>query len=159
MITAVLVAVGEMRAFAGAVSRFGERHPTIQMPALSFLILIGLTLTAEGFHLHIPRGSIYFAMAFSPAVELVNLRVRKRSSPVTLHQMYVPVSPGAPPDAYGEAADGGGCKGKPASVNSCKTQRQECIYHIAAIIKPNLPDTDCSARHNLNRILDQGEVL
>lgn len=75
MIVAVVLAVLVMLIFAGAVSRFVERHPTIKMLALSFLLLIGVVLVAEGFGAHVSKGYIYFAMAFSLAVELLNLRV------------------------------------------------------------------------------------
>ncbi len=88
MITAVVVAIIFMMAFAGAISGFVERHPTVKMLALSFLLLIGVTLIVEGFDYHIPKGYIYFAMAFSVFVEMVNLRLRK-SKPVKLHEPYV----------------------------------------------------------------------
>jgi len=90
MIAAVVIAVSFMLAFAGPVSRFVERHPTVKMLALSFLILIGVTLLAEGFGQHISKGYIYFAMAFSVMVEFLNLRLRKVSEPVHLHEPYVP---------------------------------------------------------------------
>lgn len=77
MILAIVLAVGVMLLFAGAVSRFVERHPTIKMLALSFLLLIGVMLVAEGFHQHVEKGYIYFAMTFSLFVELLNLRVLK----------------------------------------------------------------------------------
>jgi predicted tellurium resistance membrane protein TerC len=89
MITAVVIAVLVMLVFAGAISEFVGRHPTMKMLALSFLILIGSALVAEGLHFHIPKGYVYFAMAFSLGVELLNLRLRKVSAPVTLHQTYV----------------------------------------------------------------------
>jgi len=76
MVAAVMIAVGFMMVFAGAVSNFVERHPTVKMLALSFLLMIGLSLVAEGFGQHIPKGYIYFAMAFSIFVEMLNLRVR-----------------------------------------------------------------------------------
>ncbi|MDQ5846737.1 MAG: TerC family protein [Acidobacteriota bacterium] len=88
MIAAVVVAVAFMMVFAGSISSFVERHPTIKMLALSFLLLIGVTLIAEGFDRHIPKGYIYFAMAFSVFVEMLNLRLRK-SRPVKLHEPYV----------------------------------------------------------------------
>jgi predicted tellurium resistance membrane protein TerC len=88
MIAAVVVAVAFMMVFAGSISTFVERHPTIKMLALSFLLLIGVTLIAEGFDRHIPKGYIYFAMAFSVFVEMLNLRLRK-SRPVKLHEPYV----------------------------------------------------------------------
>jgi predicted tellurium resistance membrane protein TerC len=89
MITAVLISVAVMLAFAGRVSEFVERHPTIKILALSFLILIGMTLVVEGVHFHIPKGYVYFAMAFSLGVELLNMRLRKVSAPVELRQTYV----------------------------------------------------------------------
>jgi predicted tellurium resistance membrane protein TerC len=82
MIAAVVVAIGFMMAFSGAISGFVSRHPTIKMLALSFLILIGVALIAEGLDQHIPKGYIYFAMAFSVGVELLNLRVRRAQAKV-----------------------------------------------------------------------------
>jgi predicted tellurium resistance membrane protein TerC len=76
MVAAVMIAVGFMMVFAGAVSDFVHRHPTVKMLALSFLLMIGLSLIAEGFGQHIPKGYIYFAMAFSVFVEMLNLKVR-----------------------------------------------------------------------------------
>jgi predicted tellurium resistance membrane protein TerC len=81
MAVAVVLAVGVMLAFSGPVSAFVHRHPTIQMLALSFLILIGVMLVMEGIEKHIERGYIYFAMAFSLLVELLNLRLRQRAAP------------------------------------------------------------------------------
>jgi predicted tellurium resistance membrane protein TerC len=78
MIAAVVIAVGFMLAFSGYISRFIERHPTLKMLALSFLLLIGVVLVADGLGQHINKGYIYFAMAFSVAVEALNLRVRAR---------------------------------------------------------------------------------
>ena len=89
MVTAVVIAVGVMMLSAGAISGFVERHPTVKILALSFLILIGVSLTAESFHQEIPKGYIYFAMAFSVFVEMINLRVRSKGKPVHLHQAYV----------------------------------------------------------------------
>lgn len=88
MISAVIIAIIFMMAFAGPISSFVERHPTVKMLALSFLLLIGVTLIVEGFDHHIPKGYIYFAMAFSVFVEMLNLRLRK-SKPVKLHEPYV----------------------------------------------------------------------
>ena len=76
MVAAVMIAVGFMMVFAGAVGHFVHRHPTVKMLALSFLLMIGLSLVAEGFGQHIPKGYIYFAMAFSVFVEMLNLKVR-----------------------------------------------------------------------------------
>ena len=90
MIAAVVIAVVLMMVFAGPVSDFVERHPTVKMLALSFLLLIGVALIADGLGLHIPRGYIYFAMGFSVMVEMLNLRLRgKQRPPVELHQPYV----------------------------------------------------------------------
>jgi predicted tellurium resistance membrane protein TerC len=86
MILAVIVAVGVMLVSAGPISDFVERHPTVKMLALSFLLLIGVSLIGEGLGQHIPKGYIYFAMGFSIFVEMINLRVRKKSEPVHLHQ-------------------------------------------------------------------------
>jgi predicted tellurium resistance membrane protein TerC len=92
MVVAMIVAVGVMLTFAGAVGNFVHRHPTMKILALSFLLLIGVMLVAESIGQHIAKGTIYFAMAFSLGVELINLRLRKRSAPVTLHE---PVDPNA----------------------------------------------------------------
>lgn len=78
MIAAVMVAVGVMMFFAGIISRFVERHPTLKMLALSFLLLIGVNLIGDGLGFHIPKGYTYFAMGFSVGVEMLNLKVRKR---------------------------------------------------------------------------------
>jgi predicted tellurium resistance membrane protein TerC len=89
MIAAVVVAVGFMMLFARPISEFVDRHPTVKMLALSFLLLIGVALIGEGLDQHIPKGYIYFAMAFSVGVELLNLRVRRGASPsVRLRQPY-----------------------------------------------------------------------
>ena len=92
MVSAVVVAIAFMMLFAAPVGAFVSRHPTIKMLALSFLLLIGLTLIVEAFDVHIPKGYIYFAMGFSVFVELLNLRLRKKSYPVDLHERYVPDS-------------------------------------------------------------------
>ena len=89
MVTAVIIAVGIMMLSAEPISAFVHRHPTVKMLALSFLLLIGLSLVAEGFDHHIPKGYIYFAMGFSVFVEAINLRLRKSSHPVQLHEPYV----------------------------------------------------------------------
>jgi predicted tellurium resistance membrane protein TerC len=78
MIAAVILSVGLMMAFAGSIGRFISRHPTIKMLALAFLVVIGVALIAEGFDYHLPRGYIYFAMAFAVAVEMLNIRMRRR---------------------------------------------------------------------------------
>ena len=93
MITAVVIAVGIMLFFARPVSEFVERHPTVKMLALSFLLLIGFTLVVEGLHAHIPKGYIYFAMGFSVFVEMLNLRIRGKGAPVKLHTPSVPDRP------------------------------------------------------------------
>ena len=89
MITAVVIAVGFMMVFAEPLSRFVDRHPTVKMLALSFLLLIGMALVADGLDQHIPKGYIYFAMAFSIGVELLNLRMRRGQDSVKLRQPYV----------------------------------------------------------------------
>ena len=89
MVAAVVVAVGFMMVFSGPVSDFVHRHPTVKILALSFLIMIGVMLVAEGFHQHIPKGYIYFAMAFSVFVEMLNIRLRSKATPVHLHERYV----------------------------------------------------------------------
>jgi len=90
MIVAVVIAVGFMLFFSGFISGFVDRHPTLKILALSFLILIGVTLIADGLGQHISKGYIYFAMAFSVFVEILNLRVRKHAmAPIKLRQAYV----------------------------------------------------------------------
>ncbi len=90
MVAAVIVAVIFMMLFAGPISGFVERHPTVKMLALSFLLLIGVTLIADGFGQHISKGYIYFAMGFSVFVEFLNLKSRRKvpAVPVKLHQQY-----------------------------------------------------------------------
>jgi predicted tellurium resistance membrane protein TerC len=85
MVLAVMISIAIMLAFAGAIAAFVERHPTVKMLALSFLLLIGMSLVAEGFDVHMPKGYVYFAMGFSVFVEMLNLRLR-RGSPVKLHR-------------------------------------------------------------------------
>jgi predicted tellurium resistance membrane protein TerC len=85
MIIAVLVSIAVMMIFVNPICAFVERHPTVKMLALSFLLLIGFTLASEAFHVEIPHGYVYFAMAFSVGVEILNLRLRKAGKPVDLH--------------------------------------------------------------------------
>lgn len=90
MIAAVIISIVVMMLFAGPIGNFVQRHPTVKMLALAFLLLIGVTLLAEGLHQHIPKGYIYFAMAFSVMVELLNMKLRgKKADPVELHTPYV----------------------------------------------------------------------
>jgi predicted tellurium resistance membrane protein TerC len=97
MIAAVTVAIVVMLVSAEAVSGLVDRHPTLKMLALSFLLLIGLALLLEGFDQHIPKGYIYFAMGFSVFVEVLNIRLRRRrearSAPVELHRRYARSDP------------------------------------------------------------------
>jgi predicted tellurium resistance membrane protein TerC len=93
MIAAVVVAIVFMMLFSGSISRFVSRHPTIKMLALSFLILIGVTLIAEGLDQHIPKGYIYFAMAFSIGVELLNMRARRVQAVIKLRSPYAENQP------------------------------------------------------------------
>ena len=89
MVAAMVIAAGVMLVFAGAIGSFVERHPTMKMLALSFLILIGVMLVAESFGRHIEKGYVYFAMAFSLGVELLNMRMRKaRNAPLALHHRF-----------------------------------------------------------------------
>jgi predicted tellurium resistance membrane protein TerC len=88
MIAAVVIAIIAMILFAGPIGRFVQKHPTIKMLALAFLLLIGVMLVAESFHHAIPKGYIYFAMAFSVFVEMLNMRLRGRGKPVHLHDPY-----------------------------------------------------------------------
>ncbi len=89
MIIAVMISVAIMLIASGAISRFVHRHPTVKMLALSFLLLIGFSLMAEGFEFHVPKGYIYFAMAFSVFVEMLNIRLRgKAVKPVKLRDAY-----------------------------------------------------------------------
>jgi len=90
MVAAVVTAVAVMMAFAGKVSAFIHRHPSVKMLALSFLLMIGVMLVAEGFDQHIPKGYVYFSMAFSVFVEALNIRMRRKAAPVHLHEPYVP---------------------------------------------------------------------
>jgi predicted tellurium resistance membrane protein TerC len=89
MVTAVIVAVCVMMFSAGPISAFVNRHPTVKVLALSFLLLIGMSLVGEGLGMHIPKGYIYFAMGFSVFVEVINLRVRRVAAPVQLREPYV----------------------------------------------------------------------
>ena len=104
MVAAVITSVALMMAFAGGISRFVSSHPTVKMLALSFLFVIGVLLIADGFDHHVPKGYIYFAMAFSVLVEMLNIRVRKqaaaKSAPVELHEPYTsPTGAGTQPRA------------------------------------------------------------
>ena len=90
MIAAVVASVGMMMVFSGAIGRFVNHHPTIKMLALAFLVVVGIVLIAEGLGQHVPKGYIYFAMAFAIGVELLNIRMRKRSKkPAHLKSAYV----------------------------------------------------------------------
>ncbi|MGB0432610.1 MAG: TerC family protein [Bacteroidia bacterium] len=86
MIIAVVISMAVMMAFAGKISDFINKHPSLQLLALSFLILIGFTLVLEGLDQHVPKGYIYFAVFFSVLVEVLNIKMRKKSKPVNLHK-------------------------------------------------------------------------
>jgi predicted tellurium resistance membrane protein TerC len=88
MVAAVVLSVGIMMFSAEPISAFVGKHPTVKMLALSFLLLIGMSLVGDGLGMHVPKGYIYFAMGFSVFVEMINLRVRKGGPPVKLHQPY-----------------------------------------------------------------------
>jgi predicted tellurium resistance membrane protein TerC len=97
MIAAVVFSVLLMMVFAGGIGRVVSHHPTIKMLALAFLLVIGVVLIADGFDHHIPKGYVYFAMAFSVIVELLNIRMRKRAAqPAELHERYTRERPNAP---------------------------------------------------------------
>jgi predicted tellurium resistance membrane protein TerC len=90
MVAAVVASVVLMMVFAGAIGRFVSAHPTIKMLALAFLVVVGVVLIAAGFEHEVPKGYVYFAMAFAVAVELLNIRMRRRAAqPVHLHERYV----------------------------------------------------------------------
>jgi predicted tellurium resistance membrane protein TerC len=93
MVAAVMIAVGIMMFSAGPVSAFVDAHPTVKVLALSFLLLIGVSLLAEGFGVHIPKGYVYFAMGFSVFVEMINLRTKKKGKAVGLRDPYHPPKP------------------------------------------------------------------
>jgi predicted tellurium resistance membrane protein TerC len=117
MVAAVIASLAVMLLFAGAIGRFVSDHPTIKMLALSFLVVVGVVLIAEGFGNHVPKGYVYSAMAFSVAVEMLNLRMRKRAlQPVRLHSSYVqngrPDGPPAPADSAPEPKEGLHAKGR-----------------------------------------------
>ena len=100
MMAAVVIAVLVMLAMAEAIAGFVQRHPTVKILALSFLLLIGMSLVAEGLDQHIPKGYIYFAMAFSVFIELLNLRLRGQAQrPVRLHDGYAPAESAETPSA------------------------------------------------------------
>ena len=86
MVLAIMIAVLVMMLAARPIGEFVDAHPTIKMLALSFLILIGVSLIGEGLQFHIPKGYLYFAMAFSVCVEMLNLRMRRKMAPVKLHK-------------------------------------------------------------------------
>jgi predicted tellurium resistance membrane protein TerC len=88
MIIAIVLSIGVMMIFAGAIGQFISKHPSLQVLALSFLILIGFMLIVDGFHYHVPKGYIYFAVFFSLLVEILNMRIRKKSKPVHLNDPY-----------------------------------------------------------------------
>ncbi len=91
MIAAVVVAVGIMLFASGPISVFVDEHPTVKVLALSFLLLIGVSLMADGLGTHVPKGYIYFAMGFSVFVEMINLRMAKKGKALKLHDAYKPV--------------------------------------------------------------------
>ncbi|SNT58389.1 Membrane protein TerC, possibly involved in tellurium resistance [Streptosporangium subroseum] len=126
MIAAVIVSVIVMLVASGPISRFVDRHPSIKMLALSFLVLIGVVLIAEGFEQHISKGYIYFAMAFSLLVELLNIRMRSkagREEPVALHQRYA--AEGGADDQKGGGTGSGQAGEEPTDSSQGKDQAGE----------------------------------
>ena len=100
MIAAVVASVALMMVASAPIGEFVSQHPTVKMLALSFLMVVGVVLIAEGFGHHVPKGYIYFAMAFSVVVEMLNIRLRKRAAqPVDLHEAYAPDRPAVQPKA------------------------------------------------------------
>jgi predicted tellurium resistance membrane protein TerC len=99
-VLAIVISVAVMMFAAKPIGEYVERHPTIKMLALAFLVLVGVTLIAEGFETHVPKGYIYFAMAFSIAVEMLNIRMRDRRNPVKLRR-HAPGMKPAREDAEG----------------------------------------------------------
>lgn len=113
MIIAVIIAVIIMLYASGPISDFVNDHPTIKILALSFLLLIGFSLVVEAFHVHIPKGYIYFAMGFSVFVEMLNLRMRTKTlEPVKLHEAYVEAAPAKTPDKAPAKTPAKASKGK-----------------------------------------------
>jgi predicted tellurium resistance membrane protein TerC len=104
MVAAIVLAVLVMMWAAAPISNFVENHPTVKMLALAFLLLVGMSLVAEGLGRHIPKGYLYFAMAFSVFVEMLNLRVRNRRRPVHLRRQPHPQRPQRPPEEEAPAA-------------------------------------------------------
>lgn len=102
MVAAIVIAIGVMMLAAAPIGEFVEQHPTIKMLALAFLVLVGITLVAEGTGHEMPKGYLYFAMAFSFAVEMLNLRLRKKLPTVQLHQIYDEIAKDTEKDAGGE---------------------------------------------------------
>jgi len=94
MITAIVLAIGVMMFAAKPIGEFVEEHPTVKMLALAFLVLVGVALVAEGTGHEMPKGYLYFAMAFSFIVEMLNLRLRRKAAPVHLHQIYDEINQG-----------------------------------------------------------------
>ena len=95
MVASIVIAIAVMMLVSGPVSKFVDEHPTVKVLALSFLILVGIVLVAEGFGAHVPKGYLYFAMAFSLLVEMLNLKAGHRERPVHLRQPYVAEKAGA----------------------------------------------------------------
>jgi len=89
MIAAVVIAIGVMLVAAGPLAAFVARHPTVKMLALSFLLLIGMSLVGDGLDLHVPKGYVYFAMGFSVFVEMLNLRLRRKEPPIHLRPTFL----------------------------------------------------------------------
>ena len=113
MVVAIVAAVGVMMFAARPIGEFVDAHPTIKMLALSFLVLVGVTLIAEGFGTHVPKGYIYFAMAFSFAVEMLNIRMRKRlKAPVQLRKDMPGEINAHPRSGFAASPQGGTASGR-----------------------------------------------
>ena len=154
MIAAIVISVLIMMMAAGSISRFVEDHPTIKMLALSFLLLIGVTLIAEGLDVHVPRGYIYFAMAFSFGVEMLNIRVRKRrTAPIRLRQQIVDGKAPQIGRATDDPSNGSSRRGAAGKLRAPAVARQSCESPHARIRERSETTTKIASRSTLDSAL------
>lgn len=116
MIAAVVIAIGVMLVASGPLAAFVGRHPTVKMLALSFLLLIGMSLVADGLDLHVPKGYVYFAMGFSVFVEMLNLRLRRHDPPIHLRPTFLKEVEANPSDAPADATEPGNAGSGPGAA-------------------------------------------
>ena len=140
MIAAVVASVALMMLFAGPIGRFVSDHPTIKMLALSFLVVVGVVLVAEGFDHHVPKGYVYFAMAFSVGVEMLNIRMRKRSAQ-RRWSCTRRISPGN--EGAGTGRDVAYCVFAPALNHSPISARSASVRPVALFMGICLSTTTC----------------